>query len=100
VTVRLANGPGRGFNGVKQLNDMQLPVIFEDLGERTLSLPLSPDLSEDDVSDVCPALAHVLRYYTSESELHQLTEERTKKAASKHAGVSIQRKRESPTALP
>ena len=33
------------------------------VGERTISLPLSPDMSEQDVDDVATALARILRYY-------------------------------------
>lgn len=35
------------------------------VGERTISLPLTPDLSEEDVSDVCTALARVLHYFAA-----------------------------------
>jgi dTDP-4-amino-4,6-dideoxygalactose transaminase len=35
------------------------------VGERTLSLPLSPDLSAEDVKDVCTALTRVLYHYAS-----------------------------------
>ena len=33
------------------------------IGERTISLPLSAGMTEDDVSDVCTALALILRFY-------------------------------------
>jgi len=33
------------------------------VGERTISLPLSPDMSEQDVDDVANALARIFRYY-------------------------------------
>jgi dTDP-4-amino-4,6-dideoxygalactose transaminase len=33
------------------------------VGERTISLPLSPAMSEQDVNDVATALARILRYY-------------------------------------
>jgi dTDP-4-amino-4,6-dideoxygalactose transaminase len=35
------------------------------VGERTLSLPLSPAMSEQDVSDVAAALTRISRYYTA-----------------------------------
>jgi len=35
------------------------------VGERTLSLPLSPAMSEPDISDVITALARILRYYAA-----------------------------------
>ena len=35
------------------------------IGERTISLPLSAGMTEDDVSDVCTALARILRYYAA-----------------------------------
>jgi dTDP-4-amino-4,6-dideoxygalactose transaminase len=33
------------------------------IGERTISLPLSAGMTEEDVSDVCVALGRILRYY-------------------------------------
>jgi dTDP-4-amino-4,6-dideoxygalactose transaminase len=33
------------------------------VGERTISLPLSPAISEQDVVDVTTALARIFRYY-------------------------------------
>lgn len=39
------------------------------IGSRTLSLPLTPDMSEDDVSDVCAALRRVLRYFAADREV-------------------------------
>ena len=33
------------------------------VGERTLSLPLSPSMSEQDVTDVVTALTRIFRYY-------------------------------------
>ena len=39
------------------------------IGKRTLSLPLSPDMSEDDVSDVCTALRRILRHFAADSEV-------------------------------
>ncbi len=33
------------------------------IGERTISLPLSAEMTEDDIWDVCAALARILRYY-------------------------------------
>ena len=35
------------------------------IGERTISLPLSAGMTEDDVSEVCTALARVLHYYAT-----------------------------------
>ena len=35
------------------------------IGERTISLPLSAGMTEDDVSDVCNALARILAYYAA-----------------------------------
>jgi dTDP-4-amino-4,6-dideoxygalactose transaminase len=35
------------------------------IGQRTISLPLSAGMTEDDVSDVCMALARILRYYAA-----------------------------------
>ena len=35
------------------------------VGERTLSLPLSPTMSEQDVSDVVTALTRICRYYAA-----------------------------------
>lgn len=39
------------------------------VGKRTLSLPLSPRLTIEDVSDVYAALARVLRHYAADSEV-------------------------------
>ncbi len=47
-----------GFTGVDFPN-----ATF--VGERTLSLPLSPAMSDEDVDDVANALAHIFRYYQS-----------------------------------
>jgi len=33
------------------------------VGERTISLPLSPAMSEQDVADVASALIRIFRYY-------------------------------------
>jgi len=33
------------------------------IGERTLSLPLSPGMTDDDVADVCRAFTRVLRHF-------------------------------------
>ncbi len=45
-------------------NDDALPnATF--IGERTISLPLSAGMSEDDIADVCAALARILRYYAA-----------------------------------
>jgi dTDP-4-amino-4,6-dideoxygalactose transaminase len=38
------------------------------VGERTISLPLTPDLSPEDVSDVCAALTRVLRYFAAKTK--------------------------------
>ena len=35
------------------------------IGERTISLPLSAGMTEEDVSDVCNALARILAYYAA-----------------------------------
>jgi dTDP-4-amino-4,6-dideoxygalactose transaminase len=35
------------------------------IGERTISLPLSAGMTEDDVADVCGALGRILRYYAA-----------------------------------
>ena len=35
------------------------------IGERTISLPLTAGMTEDDVSDVCRAFARILRYYAA-----------------------------------
>ena len=35
------------------------------IGKRTISLPLSARMTEDDVSDVCSALARILRYFAA-----------------------------------
>lgn len=35
------------------------------IGKRTLSLPLSAGMSDDDIEDVCTALARILRYYAT-----------------------------------
>jgi dTDP-4-amino-4,6-dideoxygalactose transaminase len=35
------------------------------IGERTISLPLSAGMTQDDVSDACTALARILRYYSA-----------------------------------
>jgi dTDP-4-amino-4,6-dideoxygalactose transaminase len=35
------------------------------IGQRTISLPLSAGMSEDDASDVCAAFARILRYYAA-----------------------------------
>jgi dTDP-4-amino-4,6-dideoxygalactose transaminase len=40
------------------------------VGKRTFSLPLTPDLSDEDVSDVCTALTRVLRYFAAAKEVH------------------------------
>jgi len=38
------------------------------VGDSTISLPLTPDLSEEDVSDVCTALKRVLRYFAAKTK--------------------------------
>ena len=35
------------------------------IGERTISLPLTAGMTEEDVSDVCTAVARILSYYTA-----------------------------------
>jgi len=40
------------------------------VGDSTISLPLTPDLSEEDVSDVCTALTRVLRYFAAKTKDH------------------------------
>jgi dTDP-4-amino-4,6-dideoxygalactose transaminase len=35
------------------------------IGERTVSLPLSAGMTDDDLSDVCTALARILEYYAA-----------------------------------
>jgi dTDP-4-amino-4,6-dideoxygalactose transaminase len=35
------------------------------IGERTISLPLSPGMTDRDVADVCAALGRILRYYAA-----------------------------------
>jgi len=53
------------------------------VGERTLSLPLSANLSATDVSDVCTALARILRYYVSRKKARASV--RTKPASARSA---------------
>jgi len=35
------------------------------VGERTISLPLSAGMTDDDVSDVCLAFTRILQYYSA-----------------------------------
>lgn len=41
------------------------------VGQRTFSLPLSPHLTAEDVSDVCTALTRVLRHYAAEAQVRR-----------------------------
>jgi len=43
-------------------DDSKLPNATK-ISERTISLPLSAGMSDEDAVDVCRALARVLRYY-------------------------------------
>jgi dTDP-4-amino-4,6-dideoxygalactose transaminase len=38
------------------------------VGRRTFSLPLSPNMSAEDVSDVCTALTRILGYYAGDAQ--------------------------------
>lgn len=57
------------------------------VGKRTLSLPLTPDMSEDDVSDVCTALQRIFRYFAVGTETRGRMKEAD--AASRKRGERI-----------
>jgi len=38
---------------------------LRNIGERTISLPLTAGMTEEEVSDVCTAVARILSYYTA-----------------------------------
>jgi dTDP-4-amino-4,6-dideoxygalactose transaminase len=52
------------YNDYLGYRDVDLPNASY-IGERTISLPVSAGMTENDVSDVCTALARVLHHFAA-----------------------------------
>jgi len=70
------------------------------LGENTLSIPLSPALSEGDVSDVCNALTRVLGYYAADAKPYRSQANEIGVLAGKSVEPNIRRRVNGSAALP